>query len=53
MLGVWEITVIITSAVITIGLMSFLVKKGWNGILSVFLSIPMGFDDPFVCNVIM
>lgn len=30
--------------------MSLIVKKGWNIILSVFVLIPIGELDPFICN---
>jgi len=41
-----EMIIIMVIAIITMGFRSLLVKNGWKGILSVFLSIPMGFEDP-------
>jgi len=33
------------------GVVSFLEKYGWNTILSKFESVPVGFEDPFSCNI--
>lgn len=33
------------------GVVSFLEKYGWNLILSKFELVPVGFDDPFSCNI--
>ena len=33
------------------GVVSFLEKYGWNDILSRFGFVPVGFEDPFSCNI--
>lgn len=48
----WEMISVVSSVSSTIGFRSFLEKNGWKGILSVFLSIPIGLEDPLECRVI-
>lgn len=40
-------------SVITSPIISFVVKNGWNWILSLFIEMFNGFDDPDVCRVII
>lgn len=32
---------------------SFIEKYGWNGILSMFIGVPRGFDDPVLCKSVI
>lgn len=41
----------VISVRIRIGFRSFLEKNGWKGILSAFLSVPMGLEDPLEWSV--
>lgn len=46
MFGLCEMIIMVVNVRIRIGFRSFLEKNGWKGILSVFLSVPMGLEDP-------
>lgn len=49
-----HLSVIMIAAVrITVGAKISLIENfGWNGVISIFLCVPIGFDDPFECRVI-
>jgi hypothetical protein len=52
MSGLFEISIIIRREIQTIGDRSFILKWGWNLILSGLVDDPVGFDDPVSCRAI-
>ena len=49
-LGEWVIVRSIIIAIIEQGVISLIIKNGKNFILSLFVSVPIGLDDPFSCK---
>jgi len=52
MSGFFEIITTIARLTHTIGIRSFVINIGLNLILSMFVLVPVGFDDPLSCNAI-
>jgi len=50
--GMFEISNIIRIETMVIGKMSLIENIGWNLILSIFVKVVFGFEDPFSCNII-
>jgi len=50
--GFWVVKVNITIITIKNGVKSLAKKYGWNVILSQFVWLPIGFEDPVWCNII-